>query len=1442
MIARKIHHAVLPLTLVIASYCVFSVATKPLGVAQADDEPLFTDPIDVRVPHISTDPSIKYDYDIVYVRAQRAGDDVHKRFYTDFSQPVTIEPGADLMLLHSDGSEELLVEGGDGSITDPVVSFDGQWVYFVHIYDLRRHDQWSPPPAGADIFKIHVPTRRIVKLTNQRFSPNTGAANWSKDFRTNEKGKTNYDYGVFNMGPCPLPGGKIVFTSNRDGFSPAKGYPTIALQLFTMDDRDENIGDDEDPVNLEKIGYLNISGALHPVVLQDGRIMYSSLESQGIRGEILWGIWTIHPDGTNWAPLVSAFDPGGAPNGFHFQTQLSDGSIVVEEYYNQNNSGFGALVKIPPSPPDGYAPFGPAKMDDPRNPPWRYGRFDNGKGQWYRMPFKPSGSVSMTPFTLATDAPANSAILGDKDSPKVGKFTHPSGAPDNHLLTVYSPGPVNHQYKHLPQLDGGIYLAKNGQIINEPAELRLIKNDPQYNESWPRALVPYKRIYGVDEPAKLPTLANDGSLSPELPAGTPFGLVGTSSMYKRESYPNGAVPDGSVTSTFVGRNDPWRGLDAFTSHGNGMPLNWHNQGADAGLYTNDEVHAVRVLVMEPTTDRRRGAKTGRRFHNHANERLRVLGEVPVRKFNRDATGKATQPTDPDGNPDTSFLVKIPADTAFTFQTLDRDGMVLNMAQTWHQLRPGEIRHDCGGCHAHSQKPTEFSATAAARADYKVWDLVNTTPLLADKSHDDTKQQWDADDATGVRVEKSAVVDVEYLRDIRPILDRSCVACHTSKNGKQPAGKLDLDADGERVRIDNKGEFPGTYARLAMDERGQFGYPPVGYDSWGYPQASRYVRKFQSRRSLLVWKLHGRRLDGFSNDDHPSESKPGSGELTLAGKSVPLDKNRSRLDLDYTGSPMPPPAVLKDGKASPLSDEDRRTIVRWIDLGCPIDLDGEADSGNADSAVADAVKQRDRSARGWFLDDNRPIIAITEPREGANARLSRILIGLHDYYSGLDAESLSVTADFAIDGAAAGTNLAERFKPLSEGVWELKLARPIASQVRSTLTVSVRDRQGNTTHVARTFSVGDAATAAKKVASRSAGLIDDDRMPVRVHVVEDFETEIEKRWWLRGVEKTANVPPSLSKQVSNRRAFRAAATKDFDDRQGDPQREIKGVVFNPVPGPPLGDRTRLRFRYRLSGTDTLRVQIFSLTNNYHRMLDLTGMEKNRWKSATVDMTQLRRPDGSGGPLSADERIDDIQFYVDPAAELLIDDIVLYEAAAEDAAKENFVVKASDTARSERFPARIVFTAWFDTGKQGYGHEWPGDFSIVPHEKPRTWKAAQSVADAKTGHSVIRVRLRGARPIGERVALRFAHHSSQAGNIAARLVDIESGVSWSADPIVAAANEWSQSTVELRLDTAAAGATPTAEKPLFAGRLDFSAPEGTSFRVDDVLLYEPASEQP
>ena len=152
--------------------------------------------------------------------------------------------------------------------------------------------------------------------------------------------------------------------------------------------------------------------------------------------------------------------------------------------------------------------------------------------------------------------------------------------------------------------------------------------------------------------------------------------------------------------------------------------------------------------MEPTSDRIMTAPQGS-FYNHASERLRILGEIPVRKF--DIDGK--QPLDPDGNPDTSFLAKIPADVALTFQTLDKNGMVLNMAQTWHQLRPGEIRNNCGGCHAHSQQPTPFEDTAAAKPDYQFWDLTKQTPLLTTQEERRVRQAVGSGQRTGVALRR-----------------------------------------------------------------------------------------------------------------------------------------------------------------------------------------------------------------------------------------------------------------------------------------------------------------------------------------------------------------------------------------------------------------------------------------------------------------------------------------------------------------------------------------------------------------------------------------------------------------------------------------------------------------------------------------------------------------
>jgi hypothetical protein len=248
---------------------------------------------------------------------------------------------------------------------------------------------------------------------------------------------------------------------------------------------------------------------------------------------------------------------------------------------------------------------------------------------------------------------------------------------------------------------------------------------------------------------------------------------------------------------------------------------------------------------------------------------------------------------------------------------------------------------------------------------------------------------------------------------------------------------------------------------------------------------------------------------------------------------------------------------------------------------------------------------------------------------------------------------------------------------------------------------------------------------------------------------------------------------------------------------------------------MGKNTRLSFRYWLKGTDTIRVQIYSLTNGYHRHLVVKGLPEQEWRHATVDMTQARRPDGSGGPLGEGERIDDIQFYIDPRAEILIDDIVLYDAAPE----------------SERraFPKHIIYAAGFDTGAQG--KEWPGNFSIIP-EQGYFWRAARSLENKDEGAPWIRLGLKGQRRLGSATQLSFRYHVTGADSLRVTLSDSASKRSVTAEASRLKPDEWAQTVVDLPTSKAKSE-EPSLEQ---ADEILFRLPKGATLLLDDVLLYE------
>jgi hypothetical protein len=939
------------------------------------------------------------DYDIVYVRAPRFGDNENS-LWPEVFHPGRLDPGADLMLLHPDGSEEVLVTGGKGSVTDPFISFDGLWCYYVLFPNLERealnYQRADLPYEGADIYRIHLQTRQVQRLTRQEFTPNTGAGNWLESNPVNPPSNYNrLGYGILNLGPCPVPGKKVAFVSNRNGYIPPREYTAPTLQLFVMD---------EDGENLTFIGPMNIGSALHPTPLQDGRLMFSSYESQGLRDIRLWGIWAIYPDGRNWNPIVSAFR---GPQAFHFMTQLGNGDLVVVDYYNLNNNGFGALYRLPVSVPAGESSFYSAF---PKDNPSVNQTIGQGFSYPFRMPFTPRGMYSITPFTHGLDEAAPIGTNGVR----VGKFTQPSAAPGNDLLVVWTPGPANdlNRPTTVPFYDAGLYLIRTGAVLRSPSGLVLIKNDPAYNEAWPRAVVSYRAVHGIEQPKEIPWLPNDGTAHVELPPGTPSGIVGTSSFYKRESFPG----------TVVSWSDTFDGLDSFNTAENEQSSNWNTQGSDAGKYENADIWAVRIVTMEPNTHRSYGPNLGQHFYNHANERLRILGEIPLRKFKPDGS----QELDPEGNPDTSFMAKIPADTPFTFQMLDTNGAVLTTAQTWHQLRPGEVRNNCGGCHAHSKTPLEIGLTVAGRADYKPVDLMAMRTLLSK-------------DPTGkltVRTNAPGALNVEFFRDIRPILQRSCAPCH-SKTNLPVAGNLVFDD----YTLSNG--LPGDYARLAADENARWGHPPVvkvgGQPRWRQTNASRYVRMFQSRRSLLIWKIFGRRLDGWTNEDHPTERIPGD------ASTLPTGANINAADLDYTGEIMPP----SGSGVPPLTEDEKMAFVRWIDLGCPINSGQNGPSADY----------------GWFLDDVRPTMTISSPRQNRSTRpLTEIRVGVADAYKGVRSGTLSIKADFSVNGLAAGTELVEKGAWVQSGIFAIPVNPPITNLSASHVSASVQDEQGNRTTV------------------------------------------------------------------------------------------------------------------------------------------------------------------------------------------------------------------------------------------------------------------------------------------------------------------------------------------------------------------------------------------
>lgn len=444
----------------------------------------------------------------------------------------------------------------------------------------------------------------------------------------------------------------------------------------------------------------------------------------------------------------------------------------------------------------------PAEKREPKKPGGKFGKRLAGKGAG-------GGQTAKDPADDDDD---------DEDDDERPRAARGGGGPGFGAVNA-----LNRLGRDNPGCDAGIY--RTTRIPSRhPSDLAVIVNRPEYHEIMARAVVPYAAIHGIERPAVIPRAALAAAGNPDLPVGTPYGILGASSIILRET----RALNGHPFSAKPGHYPQW-GL----------------QGTDTVDYTDAELCGIRMLVTQPSL-----AGDRNRFHTTVGERVGVLGEFPVRKF--DGAGKPT--LDPSGVPDTSFTVRFPANVPYLMQGIDCQGRTLNTDQTWQSLRPGEVK-TCNGCHLHSKPGLPFERTAAARGDHRPVRLgEGEVPLLVGGS--------------GSALEVTRVpgysVSYEFERDVFPILQRRCASCHSAKT---PAAGLVLDAPGTG---------PGsTYDRLVMDRAQKFVPEPQRYPHQiRKPQLTKYVRALNARGSLLYWKAANRRTDGRTDDQYGPRSPQG----------------------------------------------------------------------------------------------------------------------------------------------------------------------------------------------------------------------------------------------------------------------------------------------------------------------------------------------------------------------------------------------------------------------------------------------------------------------------------------------------------------------------------------------------------------------------------------
>lgn len=485
----------------------------------------------------------------------------------------------------------------------------------------------------------------------------------------------------WNCQPVECGDGSIAFLSDRDNWrNPGENYKAFTIYRMAADGRE-----------VERIWHAGFGGVFGLFCGPDGRLYFSTGENQGgLRGGAgeNWAIWSVNPDGGDFEPEFSAYgQPGIYEMPLDWPAIMPDGSLIVSQYYDTRV--YGTLLRCPEFI---ETPGGPTKF---AHPLWgQNSRFDTmgGRFGWQRR-----GIHSIAVWADADDS--EGFFHFDGVGEYVGHVSHPAAVPGGGLICTWT-GPRD------TQMNLGIYKLPDDGVSNHPSDMTPLIDRADRHEWFGKALVPYSRIYGIKRPATPVTR----KASRSLPAASPFGVLGTSSIDWNE----------------------------WVFH--------EPKKSKMRVMAEDEAEYIRVLAFQPSKavfgsigpggifiennryPGRYGGDNSEGFATPTNERTGFYDKlIPLKKWRTPGGDLYLGPNPPqgsqritriDGRPDSSFCVELPANQCWTLQLLNAKREAIVTANTWHQVIPAESRTDCRGCHAHAMPdPVPFEATFAASQEY-----------------------------------------------------------------------------------------------------------------------------------------------------------------------------------------------------------------------------------------------------------------------------------------------------------------------------------------------------------------------------------------------------------------------------------------------------------------------------------------------------------------------------------------------------------------------------------------------------------------------------------------------------------------------------------------------------------------------------------------------------